>query len=166
MYTCVFSCSLPPAFVCAAAVTGGWYGYQNKSAQKVDPGEDNSPAAPARIWTCDLSAESRCQSSLVLVPLSYPCSNEQNWVGQAKLFGYITLNITVQHMHTVFILTLTRECHLSVSFTVLKTALHDLLAGPLCSERFIYIYMSMCQKVLLRRWTLEWKIKAEKSFSK
>ena len=26
--------------------------------------------------------------------------------------------------------------------------------------------MSMCQKVLLRRWTLEWKIKAEKSFSK
>ena len=28
------------------------------------------------------------------------------------------------------------------------------------------IYMSMCQKVLLRRWTLEWKIKAEKSFSK
>jgi len=29
-----------------------------------------------------------------------------------------------------------------------------------------YMYMSMCQKVLLRRWTLEWKIKAEKSFSK
>ena len=28
-------------------VTQGWNGYRNESAQKVDPGEDNSPAAPA-----------------------------------------------------------------------------------------------------------------------
>ena len=35
--------------------------------------------------------------------------------------------------------------------------------------RYLVIFvkhMSMCQKVLLRRWTLEWKIKAAKSFSK
>ena len=31
----------------ATAVTRGWNGYRNKeSAQKVDPGEENSPAAP------------------------------------------------------------------------------------------------------------------------
>ena len=33
-------------------------------------------------------------------------------------------------------------------------------------KNFFFLNMSMCQKVLLRRWTLEWKIKAEKSFSK
>ena len=32
-----------------------WNGYQNKSAQKADPGEENSPAAPAGIQTCNLS---------------------------------------------------------------------------------------------------------------
>ena len=39
----------------ATAVTWGWNGYQNKSAQEVDPGEENSPAAPAGIRTHDLS---------------------------------------------------------------------------------------------------------------
>ena len=33
----------------ATAVTRGWNGYRNKSALKVDLGEENSPAAPA--WT-------------------------------------------------------------------------------------------------------------------
>ena len=28
------------------AVTQGWNGYRNESAQKVDSGEENSPAAP------------------------------------------------------------------------------------------------------------------------
>ena len=36
------------------AVTRGWNGYRNESAQKGDPGEENSPAAPARIRTRDL----------------------------------------------------------------------------------------------------------------
>ena len=31
----------------ATAVTWGWNGYRNESAQKVDPGEENSRAAPA-----------------------------------------------------------------------------------------------------------------------
>ena len=31
------------------AVTRRWNGYRNKRAQKVDPGEENSPAAPAGI---------------------------------------------------------------------------------------------------------------------
>ena len=44
--------------LCATVVTWGWNGYQNKSAQKVNPGEENSPAAPAGIWTCDLSVRS------------------------------------------------------------------------------------------------------------
>ena len=35
----------------ATAVTRGWNGGQNKSAQKVDLGEENSPAAPAGIRT-------------------------------------------------------------------------------------------------------------------
>ena len=40
----------------AIVVTQGWNGYQNKeSAQKVNPGEENSPTTPAGIRTCDLS---------------------------------------------------------------------------------------------------------------
>ena len=43
----------------ATAVTRGWNGYRKKeSAQKVDPGEENSPAAPAEIRTRDLSITS------------------------------------------------------------------------------------------------------------
>ena len=56
----------------ATAVTRGCHGYQKKkkkkkkekrkkkkeSAQNVDPGEENSPAAPAGIRTCDLSITS------------------------------------------------------------------------------------------------------------
>ena len=42
----------------ATAVTRGWNGYRNKSAQKVDPGEEDSPAAPAGIRTHDLSITS------------------------------------------------------------------------------------------------------------
>ena len=42
----------------ATAVTRGWNGYRNESAQKVDPGEENSPAAPAGIRTRDLSITS------------------------------------------------------------------------------------------------------------
>ena len=38
----------------ATAVTRGWNGYPNESARKVDTGEENSPAAPAEIRTCDL----------------------------------------------------------------------------------------------------------------
>ena len=38
--------------------TRGWNGYRYKSAQKVDPGEENSPAAPAGIRTRDLSITS------------------------------------------------------------------------------------------------------------
>ena len=52
----------------ATAVTRGWNGYQNKeSAHKVDPGEENSPAAPAGIRTRDLSI-----TSPALEPLSCP----------------------------------------------------------------------------------------------
>ena len=39
----------------ATVVTRGWNGYRNKSAQEVDPGEENSPAVPAGIRTRDLS---------------------------------------------------------------------------------------------------------------
>ena len=42
----------------AAAVTRGWKGYRNESAQKVDPEEENSPAAPAGTRTRDLSITS------------------------------------------------------------------------------------------------------------
>ena len=45
-------------FLHATAITQGWNGYQNKSAQKADLGEENSPAAPAGIQTCDLSITS------------------------------------------------------------------------------------------------------------
>ena len=41
----------------ATAVTQGWNGYRNKSQHrklKVDPGEENSPAAPAGIQTRDI----------------------------------------------------------------------------------------------------------------
>ena len=53
----------------AAAVTRGWNGYQNESAQKVDPGKETAPTAPAGIRTCDLSV-----TSPVLKTLSYPHS--------------------------------------------------------------------------------------------
>ena len=42
----------------ATAVTQRWNGYRNESAQKVDHGEENSPAAPAGIQTCNLSITS------------------------------------------------------------------------------------------------------------
>ena len=42
----------------ATAVTRGWNGYRNKSAQTVDPGEENSLAASAGIRTHDLSISS------------------------------------------------------------------------------------------------------------
>ena len=43
----------------ATAVTRGWNGYRNKSQhKKVDPGEENDPAAPAGIRTRDLSVTS------------------------------------------------------------------------------------------------------------
>ena len=45
-------------FLRATVVTRGWNGYRNKSAQKVDLGEENSPAVPAGIRTRDLSITS------------------------------------------------------------------------------------------------------------
>ena len=43
----------------ATAVTRGWNDYRNKSQhKKVDPGEENDPAAPAGIRTRDLSVTS------------------------------------------------------------------------------------------------------------
>ena len=65
----VVSCNLPPAllaewpgsFTCYCSNTGV------EQTPKVDPGEENSPAAPAGIWTHDLSI-----TSLALWPLSYP----------------------------------------------------------------------------------------------
>ena len=40
---------------CAAAVTQGWNGSWNESAQEADPGEENSPTTPAGTQTRDLS---------------------------------------------------------------------------------------------------------------
>ena len=42
----------------ATAVTRGWNGYRNESAQKVDPGEENSPVVSAGTRTRDLSITS------------------------------------------------------------------------------------------------------------
>ena len=50
----------------ATAVTRGRNGYRHKRAQKVDTGEENSPAAPTGIRTRDLSV-----TSPALYPLSY-----------------------------------------------------------------------------------------------
>ena len=44
-------------FLRATAVTRGWNGYR-ESAQKVDPGKENSPVAPAGIRSRDLSVTS------------------------------------------------------------------------------------------------------------
>ena len=55
----------------ATAVTQGWNGYRNKLAQKAYPGEENFPATPAGSQNQDLSI-----TSLLLLPLSYPCSPE------------------------------------------------------------------------------------------
>ena len=48
----------------ATAVTRGWNGYRNESAQKVDPAEENSSAAPAVIRTSDLSITSPVLSAI------------------------------------------------------------------------------------------------------
>ena len=45
--------------LCATAVTQGWNGYQNELAQKVDPGEENSPTTPSQTQTHDLSIMSQ-----------------------------------------------------------------------------------------------------------
>ena len=59
---CIFSCYLSPALL--AAWPGSFTSYsgntgveeilKQESAQKVDPGEENYPAAPAGVRTCDL----------------------------------------------------------------------------------------------------------------
>ena len=56
----------------ATAVTRGWNRYQKKeSTQKVDPGEEIFPTAPAGIWTCNLSITRFCTDfHTVLTPLS------------------------------------------------------------------------------------------------
>ena len=62
----MFSCNLPPAlltewpgsFTCYCGNTGVERIPKLESAQKVDPGEENSPAAPTGIWTRDLSVSS------------------------------------------------------------------------------------------------------------
>ena len=58
--------------LCATVVTQGWNGHRNKSQQwkltlEKKIREENSPAAPAGIWTHNLSI-----MSLALLPLSYP----------------------------------------------------------------------------------------------
>ncbi len=53
----------------AVAVTRGWNEYRNESAQNVDPGEENFPAAPAGTRTRHLLI-----TSLALYPLNYPRS--------------------------------------------------------------------------------------------
>ena len=49
--------------------TGGWNTYQNKSAQKVDPGEENSPTAPSGTRTHNLSIMSPALHTTELSPL-------------------------------------------------------------------------------------------------
>ena len=64
---CEFSCNLSPAllaewpgsFTCYCGNTGVERIPKLESAQKVDPGEENSPAAPTGIWTRDLSVTSQ-----------------------------------------------------------------------------------------------------------
>ena len=46
----MFSCNLPSAL---SAKQPGSFTYQNKSAQKVDYGKENSPSAPAETQTRD-----------------------------------------------------------------------------------------------------------------
>ena len=53
----------------ATAVTWGWNRYQNKSAQKVDPGEENSSAAPSGTQTHILSIMSPALHTTELSPL-------------------------------------------------------------------------------------------------
>ena len=62
----MFRCNLPPAllaewpgsFKCHCCNTGGGTDTEWESAHKVDSGEENCPAAPARIWTRNLSIPS------------------------------------------------------------------------------------------------------------
>ena len=52
----------------ATAVSRGWNGYRNKSAQKADTGEENSPATPAGIGNRDLSIISSVLKTTELSP--------------------------------------------------------------------------------------------------
>ena len=60
----------------SSAVTQGWNRYRDEWAQKVDPEEDHSPAAPARTWTHNLS---------ILSPALQPCKS----LWHAKVCIYI-----------------------------------------------------------------------------
>ena len=74
VYLCVCVCVCVHACVCVCAWMRvcGWNGYWNKSQQqKVDAGEENSPAASAGTPTRDFLI-TRCKS--VALPLSYSCS--------------------------------------------------------------------------------------------
>ena len=58
------------SFTCYCGNTGGGTDTKKKkSAQKVDPGEENFPSTPAGFRTHDLLI-----MRLMLQPLSYPCS--------------------------------------------------------------------------------------------
>ena len=72
----MFSCNLPPPplaeepgpFTCHCNNTEVERIPKLESAQKVDPGEENSPAAPAGVSTRDVSFDPES----VALPLSYP----------------------------------------------------------------------------------------------
>ena len=67
VYASLAQCNLPPAlleewpgsFTCYCGNTGVERIPKLESAQKVDPGEENSPAASTGIWTRDLSVTSQ-----------------------------------------------------------------------------------------------------------
>ena len=46
---------------------------KQESSQKVDPGEENYPAAPAGIQTCDLSITSALTTELSCSPVACVC---------------------------------------------------------------------------------------------
>ena len=73
----VFSCSLPPAFLCATSVTWGWHGYQNKSQHR-------KLTLEKKILLLLLPGLEPVSQVWYSVPLSYPCSNKRHWVEQAK----------------------------------------------------------------------------------
>ena len=62
----------------ATAVTWGWNGYRNESAQKVDPGEENSSTTPQ---TLDLSI-----IRLELHTSELSLHNEQTNMGDSSFF--------------------------------------------------------------------------------
>ena len=114
---CVFSRNLPPALLAESpgsftCCCGNRNRYWNESPQKADPGEENSPATPARNQTCDLLITSMPVVYHWVFPKNkhfrpYSLSPDTVWAHEIGSYGLLKVpprNWKYAHSKTTFLI--------------------------------------------------------------